>query len=92
MLCYLTSMDKKNITKILEKIIDKKSGAADLQEIDSLNKIKILMKIEKKFQINFDSSQLFKLFNKDIKNIAKVINKNLSKKSKKMLFLKTYKK
>jgi acyl carrier protein len=85
-------MDKKNITKILEKIIDKKSGAADLQEIDSLNKIKILMKIEKKFQINFDSSQLFKLFNKDIKNIAKVINKNLSKKSKKMLFLKTYKK
>jgi len=80
MLCYLTSMDEKNITKILEKIIDKKSGAADLQEIDSLNKIKILMKIEKKFRINFDSSQLFKLFNKDIKNIAKVINKNLSKK------------
>jgi acyl carrier protein len=73
-------MDEKNITKILEKIIDKKSGAADLQEIDSLNKIKILMKIEKKFRINFDSSQLFKLFNKDIKNIAKVINKNLSKK------------
>lgn len=79
MLCYLTKMDENNIIKILEKIINKKSEATDLQEIDSLNKIKILMKIEKKFKINFNSSQLFKLFNKDIKNIAKVIKKNLRK-------------
>lgn len=72
-------MDEKNITKILEKIIGKKSGATELREIDSLNKIKILMKIEKKFKISLHSSQLFKLFNKDIKNIAKIIKNNLNR-------------
>jgi acyl carrier protein len=73
-------MDDKNIIKNLNSIFNQNISKSNLKEIDSLNKIKYLIKIEKKFKIDIQPNEIKNLFNS--KNIFTTIKKKLlSKKS-----------
>ena len=67
---------------ILEWILDKNLLKTQFSNIDSLNKIKVLINLEKNFKIKFQPKEISKLFNGDIKKMVKIISvkKSLSKK------------
>ena len=77
-----SAMNEADILKKLKKIIDKNLLKTQFSNIDSLNKIKVLINLEKNFKIKFQPKEISKLFNGDIKKMVRIISvkKSLSKK------------
>lgn len=72
------NMNEADILKKLKKIIDKNLLSIQFTNIDSLNKIKILINLEKNFKIKFESKEISKLFKSNIKKLVKIISVKIS--------------
>ena len=68
-----SAMNEADILKKLKKIIDKNLLKIQFSNMDSLNKIKVLINLEKNFKIKFQPKEISKLFNGDIKKMVKII-------------------